>query len=301
MDRFDSWDPARARRLVASHWENSIVPALARYIAIPAKSPAFDAEWESNGHLERAIALAAEWVEAQGVGDLRLEVVRLPGRTPVLLLEVAGSADATVLLYGHLDKQPEMTGWSAGLAPWTPVRRDDRLYGRGAADDGYAVFAAVTAIRALQRAARRARTLRGVDRDLRGERLLRPAVLHGSPARPHRHSGAGRRTRLGMRQLRAALVHDVAARDRGRRAARARARGRRALGRCGRRRAVELPNRATTARSTRGRGDRRDPPARFSRRDPRRARRAGARCGAGSRNGSARALPVRERHPAGLA
>jgi acetylornithine deacetylase/succinyl-diaminopimelate desuccinylase-like protein len=143
-------DLAKAHALVASAWETSILPALTRYIAIPAKSPAFDAEWQRNGHLERAVAVAAEWVEAQRVDDLRMEVVRLPGRTPVLLLEVPGSGDATVLLYGHLDKQPEMTGWGEGLAPWTPVRRGDRLYGRGGADDGYAVFASVTAIRALR-------------------------------------------------------------------------------------------------------------------------------------------------------
>ena len=79
-------------------------------------------------------------------------MVRLPGRTPVLLLDVPGDVDDTVLLYGHLDKQPEMRGWSEGLGPWTPVRRGDRLYGRGSADDGYAVFAAVTALRALREA-----------------------------------------------------------------------------------------------------------------------------------------------------
>jgi acetylornithine deacetylase/succinyl-diaminopimelate desuccinylase-like protein len=144
-----TWDLAEARALVESTWQTSILPALTRYIAIPAKSPAFDADWQRNGHLEDAVALAVEWVEAQRIPDLRLEVVRLPGRTPVLLLEVPGSGDATVLLYGHLDKQPEMTGWGEGLGPWTPVLRGDRLYGRGAADDGYAVFASVTAIRAL--------------------------------------------------------------------------------------------------------------------------------------------------------
>lgn len=146
----ESWDLAAARTLVESTWQSSILPALTRYIAIPAKSPAFDPEWERNGHLERVVALAAEWVESQRVPDLRLEVVRLRGRTPVLLLEVPGKGDTTVLLYGHLDKQPEMSGWSEGLGPWTPVRRGDHLYGRGAADDGYAVFACVTAIRALR-------------------------------------------------------------------------------------------------------------------------------------------------------
>jgi acetylornithine deacetylase/succinyl-diaminopimelate desuccinylase-like protein len=139
-----------ARALVGGAWQSSILPALERYIAIPAKSPAFDGAWERNGHLEGAVALAAEWVEAQHLDALRLEIVRLPGRTPVLLLEAPGDVDDTVLLYGHLDKQPEMSGWAAGLGPWTAVRRGDRLYGRGGADDGYAVFAAVTALRALR-------------------------------------------------------------------------------------------------------------------------------------------------------
>lgn len=151
-------DLSAARDRVARGWSGSIVPALERYVAIPAKSPAFDAEWASHGHLEAVIALAAEWVRAERIAGLVLDVVRLPGRTPVLLLEVPGDVDDTVLLYGHLDKQPEMRGWSEGLGPWTPVRRGDRLYGRGGADDGYAVFAAVTAIGALQAArARHAR------------------------------------------------------------------------------------------------------------------------------------------------
>ncbi len=139
-----------ARALVEESWESSILPALERYIAIPAKSPAFDPEWQQNGHLERVVALAAEWAHSQRIDALQVETVRLPGRTPVLLLEVPGDIDDTVLLYGHLDKQPEMTGWSDGLGPFTPVRRGDRLYGRGGADDGYAVFASVTAIRALR-------------------------------------------------------------------------------------------------------------------------------------------------------
>jgi acetylornithine deacetylase/succinyl-diaminopimelate desuccinylase-like protein len=143
-------DLARARALVDVAFEESIVPALARYIEIPAKSPAFDPEWERAGHLEHAIALAAAWVREQDLDDLSLDVVRLRGRTPLLWLELPGTTDDTVLLYGHLDKQPEMTGWSEGLGPWQAVRRGDRLYGRGAADDGYAVFASVTALRVLR-------------------------------------------------------------------------------------------------------------------------------------------------------
>jgi len=143
-------DLAAARTQVGAAWRDSILPALARYVAIPAKSPAFDPAWERNGFLEQAVALACEWIDAQRLADLAVEVVRLPGRTPLLLLELPGDVADTVLLYGHLDKQPEMSGWSEGLSPWSPVRRGDRLYGRGAADDGYAVFASVTALRVLR-------------------------------------------------------------------------------------------------------------------------------------------------------
>jgi acetylornithine deacetylase/succinyl-diaminopimelate desuccinylase-like protein len=139
-------------------WETSIVPALERYIAIPNRSPAFDPQWREHGHMERAVALIADWCGARPVPGLRLEVVRSPDRTPLIFMEAPGDAPETVLVYGHLDKQPEMTGWSEGLGPWTPVRRGDRLYGRGGADDGYSAFAAVTALELLARVgARRAR------------------------------------------------------------------------------------------------------------------------------------------------
>lgn len=138
-----------ARRFVDALWDRSILPALAEYVAIPAKSPHFDPDWRAHGQLDRAVALAEAWCRAQPVRGLGVEVVRLPGRTPVLLLEAPGAGEDTVLLYGHLDKQPEMEPWAEGLGPWRPVRRGDRLYGRGGADDGYAVFAAIAALAAL--------------------------------------------------------------------------------------------------------------------------------------------------------
>ena len=137
-------------------WDEAIVPTLIDYIRVPAKSPLFDADWLANGHIERVIRDAAQWVERQPVAGLRLEVVRLPGRTPVIFFEVpatcaGGNArDAqTVLMYGHLDKQPEFSGWRNDLGPWTPKLENGLLYGRGGADDGYAVYASLTAIMAL--------------------------------------------------------------------------------------------------------------------------------------------------------
>ena len=130
-------------------WDESIVPCLTQYIRIPCKSPHFDDQWQSNGHLDSAIALAKQWCEQQDIPGLEVEVIRLAGRTPVLWFEVPGASDRTVLVYGHLDKQPEMAGWQPGFGPWTPVMKDGKLYGRGGADDGYAVFASLTAVRAL--------------------------------------------------------------------------------------------------------------------------------------------------------
>ena len=131
-------------------WDESILPSLAEYVAIPNKSPMFDADWEANGYMEDAVKHMLAWVEAQNVAGLTSEVHRLPGRTPTILLTIEGHNDDTVLIYGHLDKQPEFNGWEDGLGPWLPVFRDDKLYGRGGADDGYAIYSAIAAIKSLQ-------------------------------------------------------------------------------------------------------------------------------------------------------
>lgn len=141
---------------VSRVWDDDLVGQLSQYVEIPAKSPAFDANWASTGLLDVVVQRAADWVIAQQVPGLKLEIVRLPGRTPVLFFEVPStrpqsSDDPTVLMYGHLDKQPEFSGWRSGLGPWTPKYLDGLLYGRGSADDGYAVYASITALQALKR------------------------------------------------------------------------------------------------------------------------------------------------------
>lgn len=145
---------------VARLWDQEIVPQLVEYVAIPAKSPHFDPDWETTGHIDRAVEHMCAWAREKiaVLPGATLEVVRLPGRTPVILIEAPGDVDDTVLLYGHLDKQPEMTGWAEGLGPWTPVIKDDKLYGRGGADDGYAIYGSVAALLALkEQGVRRAR------------------------------------------------------------------------------------------------------------------------------------------------
>nr|WP_316641682.1 M20 family metallopeptidase [uncultured Roseateles sp.] len=138
----------------ARTWDEEIVPALTDYIAIPAKSPMFDADWAKHGYIDRVIRDAAAWVESKKVPGLKLEVIRVEGRTPVIFFEVpatkSGSTD-TICMYGHLDKQPEFSGWRSDLGPWTPKYENGLLYGRGGADDGYAVYASITAILALDK------------------------------------------------------------------------------------------------------------------------------------------------------
>lgn len=141
---------SRLRDCIHGRWSSQIVPQLVEYIKIPNKSPAFDAEWAAHGYMERAVAQLQSWACSQPIAGITVEVVRLSGRTPLIYVEIPGRSDDCVLLYGHLDKQPEMSGWLPHLGPWTPVLQGEKLYGRGSADDGYALFAALTAIVALQ-------------------------------------------------------------------------------------------------------------------------------------------------------
>jgi acetylornithine deacetylase/succinyl-diaminopimelate desuccinylase-like protein len=156
-------DAAAVAAHVDSAWTTSIVGLLHDYIAIPNVSPAYDAAWAEAGHMQRAVELVQEWCN-QRVGSslagAKVEVHEIDGRTPLLLVDIPPSmparrsdddtADDTVLIYGHLDKQPPFDGWRDGLGPWQPVVEGERLYGRGAADDGYSVFAALTAVEAVR-------------------------------------------------------------------------------------------------------------------------------------------------------
>ena len=130
-------------------WEEQIIESLSEYIRIPNKSPMFDPNWKSNGYMDDAIAHVTGWVESQQVPGLSLTLHELPGRTPTLLLEYPGDINETVLIYGHIDKQPEFSGWYEDLEPWLPVRKTDKLYGRGGADDGYAIYSAISALKSL--------------------------------------------------------------------------------------------------------------------------------------------------------
>ncbi|MFT5014909.1 MAG: acetylornithine deacetylase/succinyl-diaminopimelate desuccinylase-like protein [Planctomycetaceae bacterium] len=178
----------RLRDQVEAFWEDNIIDSLSEYIEIPNKSPSFDPDWKANGHMDRAMQHVMGWVHDQNIEHLEMELHELPGKTPTLLLEypaskgisVEGSVNTpindTVLIYGHLDKQPEFTGWHEGLAPWTAVRREDKLYGRGGGDDGYAIYSAVAIVKMLK------------DQSLPHPRiviLIEASEESGSPDLPH--------------------------------------------------------------------------------------------------------------------
>lgn len=139
------------RQFLDRFWEEEILPSLTAYIAVPNVSVMFDAEWEAHGHMETALEMGRAFMQKHAPEDATLHVGRIAGRTPLLLLDCPGTAEGTILMYGHLDKQPEMVGWREGLGPWSPVREGDRLYGRGGADDGYALYAALAALKAVAR------------------------------------------------------------------------------------------------------------------------------------------------------
>jgi acetylornithine deacetylase/succinyl-diaminopimelate desuccinylase-like protein len=143
-------DTNKTADFVNNMWDTSIVPEISEYIRVPNKSPAFDPDWEAHGHMEKAVQMLEAWSKTQPIEGMQVEIVRIEGRTPILFIDIPGASDDVVLLYGHYDKQPEFSGWDEDLDPWTPMIRDGKLYGRGGADDGYATFGSLTAIRALQ-------------------------------------------------------------------------------------------------------------------------------------------------------
>ena len=135
---------------IHSFWDCEIVPALIEYIKIPNKSPSFDPDWEKHGYMDKVLNLAADWTEKNKPSGSEMIIKKSSGRTPLLLVDIPGTKEGNILMYGHLDKQPEMEGWKDDLGPWKPVIKDEKLYGRGGADDGYALFASIASINALK-------------------------------------------------------------------------------------------------------------------------------------------------------
>ena len=111
------------RKFVDQRWGDEIVPTLVEYIRIPNKSPVFDPEWAAHGYMDEAVQLFERWARTRlaDVPGATVDVARLPGRTPVIVIDLPGEVEDTVLLYG-----------------------------RGGADDGYAMFGALSALLALR-------------------------------------------------------------------------------------------------------------------------------------------------------
>ncbi len=130
-------------------WEETGLPALRATVPIKALSPKFDPNWATTGEIDRMVEFLKTWVDDQYYPRLTAEIIRIPGLTPLLYVDIAGDAPGTVVFYGHGDRQPEFKGWRPGLDPWKAVDERDRLYGRGTADDGYALFAAMGALTIL--------------------------------------------------------------------------------------------------------------------------------------------------------
>ena len=143
-------NPDDLKKHIHGFWDSEIVPTLVDYIKIPNKSPSFDPDWEKHGHMDKVLNLAADWTEKHKPIGSEMIIKKSPGRTPLLLLDIPGTREGNILMYGHLDKQPEMEGWNDDLGPWKPVIKDKKLYGRGGADDGYALFASIASINALK-------------------------------------------------------------------------------------------------------------------------------------------------------
>ena len=84
------------RKFVDDIWRDEVVPILTTYIAIPNKSPSFEPEWESTGHMEKAVELFVGWakVKLPSLPGATLSIERLPGRTPLIFIDVPGPRQA---------------------------------------------------------------------------------------------------------------------------------------------------------------------------------------------------------------
>ena len=146
----NSLDLDKLSDFVEEWWDKSALPSLCEFVEIPALSPSFDSDWETNGYLDAAVNTFVAWTRSLPLKGLTVSVHRLKNRSPLLLVKIEGDEDGEVVFYSHLDKQPEASGWSEGKGPWKPVIEDGWLFGRGSVDDGYGGYAGILSVLALQ-------------------------------------------------------------------------------------------------------------------------------------------------------
>lgn len=147
-------NPEELKNYVNTEFDTSFEPSLEEFIKIPNLSPAYDPDWKTNGRLKQAAEHLKSFAEQTGIKGLKTALFGDQDTTPLLFISIDASEKTdtkTVLMYGHLDKQPPFIGWDANKGPTKPVIEDGRLYGRGSSDDGYALYAALLSIKALQK------------------------------------------------------------------------------------------------------------------------------------------------------
>lgn len=150
LKSMNSFDTNSCKNFVHQQFQLNALPSLMKYIEIPNTSRSYDVEWESNGLLAQAAEHLQKWIVGVGITGLRCEIIKDQGYSPLIFTQIPGTIDKTLLFYGHFDKQPPFTGWDEDLGPCKPVIKDGKLYGRGGADDGYATYGTMLAIKAVQ-------------------------------------------------------------------------------------------------------------------------------------------------------
>jgi acetylornithine deacetylase/succinyl-diaminopimelate desuccinylase-like protein len=145
-----AYSSEEAKTFIEKTFDESALPSLMEFIRIPNLSRTYSNTWQTDGFPEQAANHLKKWVESMQVNGLKIEIIKHENYSPLIFIEVEGDLKHTVMYYGHYDKQPPFTGWWENFGPTTPVIKDDKLYGRGGADDGYSIYGSILAIKSLQ-------------------------------------------------------------------------------------------------------------------------------------------------------
>jgi acetylornithine deacetylase/succinyl-diaminopimelate desuccinylase-like protein len=121
-------------------------------VRIPSLNPNYDPEWRKNGALLKQCEHMAAFASSKELKGCSIHPLRDGDRTPFLIIVIEASEGNTttnsVLMYGHMDKQPFGEGWK--YPPTEPVIEGGKLFGRGSSDDCYSFYSAILAVKACQ-------------------------------------------------------------------------------------------------------------------------------------------------------
>ncbi|CAI2368334.1 unnamed protein product [Moneuplotes crassus] len=140
-------DTEKSKKFIEDNFQSMFLDPISEFIKVPNLTPSFDPEFQTNGLIEQAIDNVKGYAESMDIPGLKFHVHNEEGRAPMALIEIPGNGKKNIMVYGHLDKQPHMEGWTEGTGPTTPTIIGDKLYGRGSTDDGYVSFATLTAVK----------------------------------------------------------------------------------------------------------------------------------------------------------